>query len=136
MVIDAVKTAFQRAEEQQWDCTYWVIDLHGTILVPTRTAEISTQFYMHAKEVLFHLTHRTDINTILWTCSNENKVAKYVDYFAECGIVFDQIGHNHEVSNTEYGNYENKMYANVLLEDKAGFDPAVEWGMLRKYFGI
>jgi len=35
--------------------------------------------------------------------------------------------------NSDLGYYDKKPYFNVLLDDKAGFDPATEWPAILKW---
>ena len=51
------------------------------------------------------------------------------------GIEFSYINENPEVAGkTEWGDFDTKMYANVLLDDKAGFDPEEDWHALLHHF--
>lgn len=136
MILDAIKNGLIRANEKGWDKTYWVFDIHGTIFKPTWSTGLSGEFYPYAKATLQYLSSREDIYMILWTCSPPDKVIAYARLFDDNGIFFDAFGENPEVTNTEYGNYENKMYMNVLFEDKAGFDPEREWRDVFDWFGL
>ena len=50
-----------------------------------------------------------------------------VKKFGDDGIVFNHVNKNPEVKSEGYGHYEDKPYFNVLLDDKAGFDPENHW---------
>lgn len=128
MISVAIKNAFINAKERNWDRTYWAIDIHQTMIKPTWSSEsIPTEFYPKAKETLRYISSRTDIVIILYTCSHPHEVEQYLKLFKEWGIRIDYVNSNPEVTNGNYGYYDQKPYFNVLLEDKAGFDPLKDW---------
>jgi len=140
MVTNAIKKSFDHAKAKNWDCTFWAIDIHDTIVKANyKRGQIPTEFYPHAKYVLKKLSERSDVKLILFTCSHQVEIDQYLKLFEENGIHFDYINENPEVkTDTDgYGNYDKKMYMNVLLDDKAGFDPEKDWrrikSLLRKY---
>jgi hypothetical protein len=113
-----------------WDKTYWVFDIHGTILKPNyEYGNIPKEFYPFAKETLQKISKMKDVVMILYTCSHPHEIEQYIEYFKENNIHFDYINENPEIAtNLEgYGNYDKKPYMNVLFEDKAGFDGDADW---------
>jgi hypothetical protein len=131
MIQKAIKRSFSKARKKGWDKLYWLIDLHETVLKPNyKEKEISTEFYPRAKEVLQVLSIRKDIVLILFTCSWPDEIVKYIQFFAEQGINFEYINGNPEVENQGYGYYVDKPYADVLLDDKAGFDWQTDWDII------
>jgi hypothetical protein len=52
--------------------------------------------------------------------------------FKHHNIHFNYINENPEIDSSKgnFGYYENKYYFNVMLEDKAGFIPEMEWKMI------
>lgn len=134
MIIRAIEKAFKHAKEKNWEKTYWVIDLHGTTIVPNYDGhKIPTDFYPHACEVLQILSARKDIVLILYTCSYPYEVKEYLEYFKKHQILFQYVGTNPEVKNGQYGYFNEKPYFNVMLEDKAGFDPDTDWERILEY---
>ena len=120
--------AFKKIKDRNWDTIDWAIDRHETCIVPTYDpSEIATEFYPLAKETLIRLTQRADSRLILFTCSHDKEVGEYLNFFKQNGIVFSYVNENPEVQNTHVGNFERKWYFNILLEDKAGFDPVMHW---------
>lgn len=120
-----------------WDFVYYALDLHGTVLIPNYEAgNIPKEFYPYAKEVLLMLSDRDDVVMFMYTCSHPHEREEYVEYFKELGIDFKWVNENPEVltQNNGYGHYDDKPYFNVLLEDKAGFDPLEDWEDIRDYF--
>jgi len=137
-VLRAIKHQhFGQLEKRKWKYTYWAFDLHGTILMPNYEAgNIPTKFYPYAEEVLQMLSKREDILMFMYTCSHPHEQDQYVRFFKDLDIDFKWVNENKEVvtDNEGYGYYEDKPYFNVLLEDKAGFDPMEDWEDIRDYF--
>lgn len=135
-ILDVIKQSWEDQEQRNWPATYWLVDIHGTILKPDY-GNISKEFYPFAKDAL-QLASKSDIKLIMWTCSTPEDIEQYVKYFAENGIVFDFIGINPDAFNYPYGDYTKKAYANVMLDDKAGFCPSAWesiYQLLEKKFG-
>tara|TARA_B100001094_G_C17588540_1_gene510821 strand:- start:302 stop:538 length:237 start_codon:yes stop_codon:yes gene_type:complete len=63
----------------------------------------------------------------MYTCSHPNEIKEYLKLFEENGIKFEYINRNPEVQSEGYGYYEDKLYFNVLFEDKTGFDANNDW---------
>ena len=53
----------------------------------------------------------------------------YMKVFKENDIHFKYINENPEIDSTQgnFGYYVDKYYFNVMLDDKAGFEPETEW---------
>ena len=122
MISKTISRAFDKARKKQWDKTYWLVDVHETIVAPNYNIDkIATDFYPEAKEVLQFLSNRPDITLILYTCSWPQEVAKYEVFFQNNGIHFDYKMKNPEVKTVpkQYGYYVDKPYADVVLDDKA-----------------
>lgn len=135
MIIRSIKTSFDEAKRKGWNHTFWAVDIHGTIIKPNyKAGEIPREFYPFAIETLRLMTQREDVRLILYTCSHPWEIESYHELFSEHGIEFDYVNENPEVLTDPqgYGNYDKKMYFNVLFEDKAGFDPE-EWEEIYNY---
>jgi len=72
---------------------------------------------------------------ILWTCSYPSEIKKYTNKFSNDGIYFHHVNENPGISSNmgNFGYYEQKFYFNLLFEDKAGFNPEMEWKEIYKY---
>lgn len=129
--MSSIKKAFEQADKDAvrkgWDKIYIFVDLHSTILKPTYDKGISTEFYPSAKKTLQQMSKNSYYCLIMYTCSTPEDTIIYNDLMKQNDINFDYINENPEVTNSGYGNYNHKPYFNVLLDDKAGFDPLADW---------
>jgi len=127
--------SFNVAKERDWDTLYYFIDFHETISYPGD----EHRFYPWAMEVLRYLTTKKEIKLVLWTCSHNDIIEIMVTWMKEHNIHFDYINENPECENTLNGNFRDKPYYNVLLDDKAGFVGDTHWEVvkdeLEKYYG-
>lgn len=126
-----IERAVQTMKARGWDKIFWAIDLHDTIC-PADYINPYTDFYPDAKEVLQHLSLRPDVGLILFTSSFNPEVAQVVSWLGKHEIFFDYVNENPECENTRLGNFETKFYFNVLLDDKAGFEGATDWTLIKQ----
>ena len=117
--------------EKEWYTTYWVFDLHNTILKSKHNiGDTSLNYYDYAKYTLQLLSNnRLDIKLILHTSSYPHQIEEYIRLFKQDYIEFDYINENPEISNDHghFGYYKEKFYFDLYFEDKAGFDPMEDW---------
>lgn len=133
MIIDAIEAALSRAKKMGWEKTYWLFDLHDTVITSTYSLDKAEQFFPFAVETLQLLSAREDICLILFTSSHHKKIAVYLEKFKALEINFSYVNENPEASNSEYANFDQKLYFNVLFDDKAGFHPLKDWEPVYKY---
>lgn len=121
---------FLNSFKKEWYETYWVIDVHNTIIKSTyKEGDDSIEYFPYAKETMQLLSERSDIITIMWTSSSEDVINSYDTQFTDDGIWFNKINHNDEISskNGNFGSYDSKFYFNVLIDDKAAFKAERDW---------
>ena len=140
MMVDWIDKMFKHARLKQWYETFWAFDIHGTVLIPTfRKSSMDSEFYPWAKETLQLISKRKDIIMIMYTSSYPEEIEHYQKLLKKNNIHFDYINENPDVTSNlgNFGDYDKKFYFNVLMEDKAGFDPETEWyqifSLLKKY---
>lgn len=127
MIIKAIERAYAVMRERNWDTVYWAIDLHG-VCFPSTYEQGGYKFVnADAKEALQRISARPESRIILWSSCHPNEQADIMAFFAEEGVAVSYFNENPEVSNTRTGDFTKKFYFSVLLDDKAGFDPAVDW---------
>ena len=61
---------------------------------------------------------------------------EYARHFLDDGIRFEYINENPEVENTHLQNFEEKLYMNVGLDDKFGFDGETDWEVICHFLEI
>ncbi len=126
-----ILNTFKKIEQRGWDTLYWAVDIHDTCIKSNYSTEnIPTEFFPLAKETLQILSNRPDCCLILFTCSHQHHIEQYLTLFKDCDIIFKYVNENPEVPNTELGAYDKKFYTNFYLDDKAGFDPEVDWNII------
>jgi len=139
-----IKTMFEHAEQRQWYETYWAFDIHGTISIPDyrkgikkTPSEISQViYYPFAKETLQLLTKtRPDVIKLIWSSSYPEELKSYIETFEKDEIIFKYANENPEITDAKgsFGFYDKKFYFNIMLEDKAGFNPETDWEPIYNY---
>lgn len=128
----AFEAAFIRMREKNWEKIYVAVDIHDTILRACYDDEETYDYFPSAKEVLQTMTLRDNICLILWSSCHRDKLKEYARHFLDDGIRFDYINENPEVGNTHLQNFEEKLYMNVGLDDKFGFDAENDWDIVRQ----
>ena len=130
MITGWIDKMFEYSFKKEWFETYWAFDVHGVILKPNyRKNDFHAEFYPYAKETLQLLTKRKDIKMVMYTSSYPEEIEFYYKVFKDNDIHFHYINDNPEIDSQKgnFGYYDKKFYFNILFEDKAGFDPEVEW---------
>jgi hypothetical protein len=126
-IANAFEAAFQRKHEKGWQKIYVVVDIHDTILRACYDQEEIYDYMPHAKPALQLMTNRDDICLILWSGCYKDRLEEYRQHFSEDGIRFDYVNENPEVLNTSFQCFEDKLYFNVGIDDRFGFDPETDW---------
>jgi hypothetical protein len=77
------------------------------------------------------ISKMSDVVIFLYTCSHPHEIEQYLKLFSDNNIHFKYVNENPEVATDlkGYGCYDKKPYMNVLFEDKAGFDPEMEFSI-------
>ena len=131
----AFDAAFIRMREKNWEKIYVVVDIHDTILRACYDDEETYDYLPSAKQALQMMSLRKDICLILWSSSHRDKLMEYTKHFLDDGIRFDYINENPEVDNTRLQSFEEKLYMNVGLDDKFGFDGETDWKIVCQVLG-
>ncbi len=138
--VKAFDKAIKRMQARNYNCFYVLVDIHETMMKPDHeSGKHSTEWYEHAKDVMQYLTSRQDAVLILWTCSRDDHIEDYLKFFKSHGVEFKYYNENPECKDTKEkygGSYDKKMFANVILDDKAGFDNETDWLALKEYFNL
>lgn len=133
-IVKQFKKSFKLKEERGWDKIYVLVDLHDTIMKATYRNDVEPyDFYYYSIPSLATMCLDPEICLILWTCTPEENLNENIEHLKHFGISFDYINENPEVLNNEVSNFDKKLYCNVLLDDKAGFDPEEDWKLIYNY---
>jgi len=130
----AFEKAFARMEEQKWDKIYVLVDMHDTIFEADYSKTYNFRWLGESKAALCMLSGREDICLILWTGTHRKEIDEHYDLeFIKNGIYFDYINENPEVNDTEIYSAD-KIYFNVGIDDKFGFEPETDWHKIISFF--
>lgn len=125
MISDAIIRAYQDKYKRNWDTLYFAVDLHGTI-IQRYTGDIIKP-YDYSEEALELLSSRSDIVLILYTSTSPENLEPFYRWCDSKDITFKYLNENPECPSNKTGDFSKKFYFNVLLDDRAGFDPETDW---------
>ena len=130
-LITKLQFEFDKARKRGWKQIYLFVDLHDTVLEPSyHGGDISRKCFEGAIECLQEFSKRKDVILVLYTSSKEDHIEEYRKFFAQFGIHFTYVNENPDQENTAYADFAKKPYMNLILDDKAGFDPKTHWKLL------
>ena len=147
-VTEIFNRAYDRVLQGGYPHLYIAVDVHDTILMKSKTRVIqdgnlyeislptaeNEYFYYQAKPVLQKFTACDRIKLIMHTSSSPAEITKYQNLFAANNITFDHVNCNPEVvSDVSYADFSQKFFFDILLDDKAGFDPKHDWEELAEW---
>jgi len=122
----AIKKAYDKMFERDWDKIYWCIDIHDTLLNSNYDG-LATEFAPGSIECLKKIQEYDETVLILWSACHDFDKEKYMNMFAEQGVNFKYFNENPDEANTKVGNFREKFYFSILIDDKAGFDSETDW---------
>jgi hypothetical protein len=123
-----IRKAFKIKKERNWDKIYFAVDLHDTIVKSSyKNQKENIVVFPYAIEALKKLSDNKEICLILFTSSHKKYLFQYFSFFEDHNINFQYLNENPECPSTLLGDFSQKFYYNVLLDDKAGFNPYFDW---------
>ena len=136
------QSAIDVAKLRNWDKISIAVDLHNTVLKPTHNKLLATEFYPYAKECLSILSENkfNGVECLLfpYSCTPSNLLDVYLSNILEPNGI--KMYHDSKfvadrmcVDTTSFQSFAKKPYFNILLDDKAGFDPNNDWEELYNY---
>ena len=135
-IIQLLKNAENTRIRKNWDTIYWAIDLHDTIIESDykdwNVNEV--KFYPYALSFLEMISNRPENKLILFTSCSWETGNRIMSDLRKKNVKFHYFNENPEVKNTVTGYFNDKFYYNIVLDDKAGFDPNEDWEMLYLYY--
>jgi hypothetical protein len=122
MMVEQIKLM----NDRDWDVLYVAVDLHGTIINNIDYNDF--ELYDYAKSVLQWMSDNDKIVLIINTSTYiDDRFDFMCTMYNDHDIEFSYHNGNPEVRNTETGDFSEKFYYNILLDDRAGFDPLNDW---------
>lgn len=134
MIVKAIDRAYRLMKERNWDTVYYAIDLHGVCLTSnyqTHTHEFINQDAIDGLKVI---SDRPETVIIIWSGLHTDEQDAVRQLFADHGIKIYYFNENPLERNTKTGNFSDKFYFSVLLDDKAGFDPEIHWKEIMEFY--
>jgi len=136
MILNSIKIAFRSMKKRNWNTLYFAIDLHNTVCPGYYKAEQKLEFYPYSKRALQMMSDIPFVKLILYTSTSSNTLDRYISWLSDNGIKFDYINENGDNPvTTEYADFSDKFYFNVLIDDKAGFQ-IYEWKEIYDYLRL
>ena len=123
-----IQRAFETKAVRGWETIYVAVDLHGTLIKPYHDC---IEFYPVAVEVIKWFNSRPDFKVILWTSTHFKETLDFLEALRENGLKADAINKNPFEKSSPRANFAVKFYFNILLDDKAGFDPETDWELIK-----
>jgi len=128
----AIKRAYEIKKERNWDSLYFAIDIHGTIL-KNHYEGLAEEFYPQSIPTLQYLSSCSEIKLILWSSCRSQDYSTYIDLLKQNNVFVSYFNENPECLDKGFGSFDKKFYFNVLLDDKAGFEPDEDWKMVEEW---
>ena len=131
----AIDRAFEMKEKRGWDKLYWAIDLHNTMLPSCKEdsekGHSVENIYPSCLKALQMLSQSDEHCLILFTATKPKDISNLLLQLEHQGVHFDYMNENPECEDTEYADFSEKFYYDVIVDDKAGFNPATGWILIQ-----
>ena len=124
-----IERAFKTKAERGWHTLYVAVDAHGVLIKPYHHC---IEFYPEAIEVMMWFNSRPDFKVILWTSSHAKDIKNMLVNLKLSGVTIDFVNCNPLEANSERACFDRKFYFNILLDDKAGFEPETDWKSIKQ----
>ena len=141
------RDAISRLKERGHDTLYVAVDAHGTMIKPSKQTIMQMAdgadkpeevvcscgctpefiFYPNARQALINMA-KAGARLILWTSSKDTY--GLLASLRRAGVEISDLNQNPDFQVTPYADFSKKFYFDVLLDDKAGFEPEKDWKKL------
>lgn len=132
MIENALIKAFEKRVKRGYDTTYWAIDIHDTIVPSTYTYpnNYDLTLYPYMIKAMKLLSSMQDQRLILWSCTTQEKIQELLQALIKHDIYISYFNENPECRSNDISCFDKKFYFDILLDDKAGFDPEYDWKLI------
>ena len=128
-----IQRAFEDKKKRNWDRLYWLIDLHHVVIEGRYNRfNRGARIYPGCIQVFQWFSKREDMIPILWTSSYNDSINDVLEKLLIYGIRFKYINENPEVDSDKLCDFSKKLYFNILLDDKAGFEGEKDWSLVKE----
>lgn len=138
------RDAISRLKERGHTTLYVAVDAHGTMIKPSKQTIMQTadgadkpeevvcscgctpefELYPYARMALAKMAD-AGVRLILWTSTMDSY--GLLRGLVRVGIRVTDLNDNPDFRLTPYADFSKKFFFDVLLDDKAGFDPMHDW---------
>jgi len=132
-IIKTFDKAFSKMKEKNWDKIYVLVDVHDTLMKGLHQKNEQYLWYEWSLIALKMLSMRDDVSLILWTGSHDESIKKIKSILEKKGIKIDYVNENPEAEDNEFYCNANKIYFNVGIDDRFGFEPENDWKPIVEY---
>lgn len=132
MIDVPIRRAYNLLKVRTYDTPriYWTIDLHDTCIKSTYVNGEYQWINQDVIDTLKYLLTLPETCIIVWTSCYPEQKHLIKEFFESAGLYYHFFNENPEAKNTKTGYFNEKFYTSVLIDDKAGFDPQVEWNLV------
>jgi hypothetical protein len=136
---DAVKSAYKKFKERNWDSIYYLVDLHDTVFESSYNGNNVEELKMIPEAIKFlkKLCEFQETKIILWSSVSLEDQDKYIKLFENSiGKVY-AFNNNPDYNSafatngSKYADFSQKPYFSIIVDDKAGFTKK-DWKRLYK----
>ncbi len=125
-----IRKTFEDYKVKGWDRIFVLVDAHGTI-IPSGEHENFSFINQDCREVLRWMSRRPEFRLILWTSSYIPECNRVCNWLNSEGITIDYVNNNPEAKDTARACFAQKPYYNIVLDDRAGFEPETDWAAIK-----
>jgi hypothetical protein len=128
-----INKAIEKKKRRKHEYLFWAIDIHDTIFPSTYSnSNLDRLGFYNKNEIKFlqFLSENKECMLILYTSTHDKDIKPYLDLLAAVGIYPDFVNENPLCPSTELADFSKKFYFDILIDDKAGFDPDSDWNKL------
>jgi hypothetical protein len=126
-----LKKTFEDYAKKGWDRIFVLLDVHGTI-IPSGTHESFEFINPECKEVLQWMSRRPEFRLIFWTSSYDAETLALRAWLFKNDVLIDYVNANPEAKDTSRACFDKKPYYNLVIDDRAGFEPETDWAALKQ----
>lgn len=125
-IFRAIKSAYEKTAERNWDRVYWALDLHGTCIKSTYQKHTYEWINPRIKDAIQKLVAYPETHLILWSSVYPDEQQHIIKFFEDEGIRITGFNTNPLEPSNRVSWFDEKFYMSIIVDDKAGFDPS-EW---------